>query len=409
MKIISVDDHVIEPPDLWVEAASAQDRDRVPRVVHTAAYTRFGANGNEYVEDADHPQARPADVWVYERYKSFVTRGVAAAGSGIERQDLDNQPVSYAEMRPGYYQREARLLDMDENDTEVSLCFPTVSRFAGQMFLNREDPELALRCIRVYNDWMIDHWCAGEARGRLVPVTIVPLWDAELAAEEIRRCAGKGSRAVAFTENPPNLGLPSLYSGFWDPFIAACDETDTVINMHIGSGSKVTRTAPDCPAMVQTTLLFEWGMHAAIDWLVSGVLARYPSVRIALSEAQVGWLPFVLERLDNVWERNVFERSSPGVDPSRLAPDPPSSYVRGRVFGCIYDDVQGLRNRDAVGMGQIMFETDYPHLDSTWAESSSVAERLIASARLSEFEGWQLLRGNAISCFKLDKQYGITR
>jgi predicted TIM-barrel fold metal-dependent hydrolase len=98
---------------------------------------------------------------------------------------------------------------MDANHVEASLCFPnTLPRLCGQTFAERADKELPLLCVRAYNDWMIDEWCSGEAYGRLIPVTIVPLWDAKLAGDEVRRCAERGSHANSFTENPYPLKPP---------------------------------------------------------------------------------------------------------------------------------------------------------------------------------------------------------
>ncbi len=400
--IISVDDHVIEPPDLWVERAPAKYRDVVPRVVRTLAYTKGWVVGDwEIVDDSDHPDAKWTDMWVYEDVKFFLPKGQVAAGYAYA--DRDGVPVNYDEdMRPGCWQQAARLEDMDANNTGASMCFPSVPRFCGQLFLNRSDRDVALESVRIYNDWMIDEWCGGAAKGRLIPLTLVPLWDVELAAAEVRRCAAKGSHAVAFTECPPNLNLPSLYSRYWDPFVRACEETDTVVNMHIGSSSKVARTAPDSPHLVSTTLFFEYAMHAVIDWIISGTLARFPSQRIALSEAQVGWLPFVLERMDKAWGRRE------PIDTIEDLTEPPSSYLPGRVFGCIFDDLHGLRSRDVIGMQHIMFETDYPHADSTWPNSAVVAEKLIDEAGLNDGEVSQLLRDNAIACYGLDRYFGIS-
>jgi predicted TIM-barrel fold metal-dependent hydrolase len=251
---------------------------------------------------------------------------------------------------------------------------------------------------------MIDEWCAGPGYRRLIPITLVPLWDAGMAGAEVRRCAEKGSHAVTFCENPPSLGLPSLYTRHWDPFIAACEETDTVINMHIGSSGRVPRTSPDSPHMATLTLFFEQGCHALIDWIFSGALARFPSQRIALSEAQLGWMPFVLERMDKTWERH---------DPIDHLPDliePPSSYARHRVFACVFDDLHGLASRESsIGSDQIMFEADYPHADSTWPHTADVAERLVREAGLSDLEIWKVVRGNAISCYHLDRYFDIER
>jgi predicted TIM-barrel fold metal-dependent hydrolase len=403
-RIVSVDDHVVEPPGLWVDQAPSGLVDRVPRVVRTKAYNAGWVEGDgwQVVEDASHPAATWADKWVYEDSEVFITKGFAAAGT--DHGDLDRVPLNYDEhMRPGCFDKDARLEDMDRNHTDVSLCFPTVPRFCGQFFLNRRDPSLAAECIRMYNDWTIDEWCAGSAAGRLVPVVIVPLWDVALATAEIRRCAAKGAHAVAFTESPTALGFPSLYTGHWDPFIAACAETDTVINMHIGSSSTVASTSPDAPPIATTTLLFQYGMYAVIDWLLSGVLARNPDVRIAMSEAQAGWLPYILDRLDKLWARGDVANDLAHLEV------PPSEYARRQIFSCLFDDLQALRNRDAIGMSQLMFETDYPHADSTWPGSADVARRLVDEVGLDEHDTWRLVRGNAIDCYRLDRYFSVPR
>jgi predicted TIM-barrel fold metal-dependent hydrolase len=268
--------------------------------------------------------------------------------------------------------------------------------------MERADKDLALLCVRAYNDWMVDEWCAGEGAGRLIPLTMVPLWDAELAAAEVRRCAAKGSHAVTFSENPHPLGLPSIHSGAWDPFFAACEETDTVVCLHIGSSSRMPFTSPDAPFIVSSVLTFSNAMGSMLDFIFSGTLARFPGLRLAYSEGQVGWMPYVMERADKLWH----ERSdnSFGTD----LPEPPTSYLRGRVFGCIFDDETGLANRDVVGMEHICFETDYPHADSTFPRSAEVASGICSKAGLSDTEIYQLLRGNAIKAFHLER-YGITK
>ena len=142
---------------------------------------------------------------------------------GFSREEQRNVAAIYEDFRPGTYDKKARLVDMDENHVEVAINYPnTFPRFAGQGFAERPDKDLALACIRIYNDWMIDEWCGGDAKGRLVPLTLVPLWDPVLAAAEVRRCAAKGSHAIAFSENPSKLGFASLYSGDWDPLWDAC-------------------------------------------------------------------------------------------------------------------------------------------------------------------------------------------
>jgi predicted TIM-barrel fold metal-dependent hydrolase len=312
--------------------------------------------------------------------------------------------VTYEDVLPGTYDPAARLSYMDANHTEVTLCFPTVPRFCGQTFLERDDKDLALLCVQAYNDWMIDEWCA-TAPSRLIPLTLVPLWDAELAAAEVRRCAGKGSHAIAFSECPPYLGLPSIYSGDWDRMFEACQETDTVINMHVGSSSKLVTTASDAPSDMTLCLTYVNAMLAFSDWLYSGVLQEYPGLKIALSESQVGWIPFAAQRVDNTWKKGNELFVTEG---QRRAKELPSSVIPGRVFGCVFDDVEGLRNRAAVGLGQILIETDFPHTDSTYPHSKKTITEMVSAAGLSEAEAAQVIRTNAIEAYGLDRYFGVT-
>jgi predicted TIM-barrel fold metal-dependent hydrolase len=324
----------------------------------------------------------------------------AVAGKRREEYGLD--PTSYDGMRPGCYTVADRIADMDVDGIHAQVCFPSFPGFAGSTFFRAPDKQLAEACVTAWNDWMIDEWCAGAGHGRLIPLTLIPLWDPALAAAEVRRCAAKGSFAVAFSENPVRLKLPSIFTDHWDPFFAACEESDTVVNLHIGSSSTFPMTSLDAPRAVSLALTYQGAAHALSDWLTSGVLDRFPRLKMALSEGQVGWIPFIVERLDSVWhERPVY-----GNLEDRLT-KPPSAYIPGRVYGCVFDDAIGLKIRDEIGIEQIMFETDYPHGDSTWPHSRAVAEKLAAAAGLDERETYLLTRGNAIECYGLHR-FGIT-
>jgi predicted TIM-barrel fold metal-dependent hydrolase len=401
-RLISPDDHVVEPRDLWVDRLPAKLRERGPHTVRKFCAVDFNAIGQITLdEDRDAPGARWCDVWLYD---DMVTPSIAGYSFvGALRKTTTLMPVTYDDMEPGCFSQAERLRDMDDNYTDVSMCFPTISRFCGQAFLERADKDLALECVRVYNDWMIDEWCGGAGHGRLIPLTIIPLWDVELAAAEVRRCAAKGSHSIAFSESPYALGLPSIHSGRWDPLMQACQDTDTVINMHVGSSSTLPATSPDAPTLVTVVMTHENSVHALVDWLLSGALARFPQLRISLSEGQAGWMPFMLERMDTTWERgNEYEA---GI--RDRVPAPPSSYVAGRVFATIFDDVHGLKNRDVIGLDQLMFEIDYPHADSTFPHSRQTAEKLVSRAGLDPTEAYKFIRGNAIKCYRLDR-YGVT-
>ena len=397
-RIISVDDHVIEPADLWSSRLPSRYQDRGPRIVRqrmSQDQATGGVSSWKLDDDGDW-----ADVWYYDDVVAPLTVNFAAVGFD----ELGFKVATYDQYQPGAWKQKERLEAMDANHVDAALCFPnTLPRFCGQTFSERKDKELALLCIRAYNDWMIDDWSAGAGRGRLLPLTIVPLWDADLAAAEVRRCAGKGSFAVAFAENPHPLGFPSFHDkdGFWNPFFQACQDTGTVICMHIGSSSKMPSTAPDAPFIISSTLTFQNAMGSVLDYIFSGTLARFPTLTIAYSEGQVGWMPYIFERADKLWE----ERSDNSF--GTWLPDPPSSYIPGRVYGCIFDDATGLANRDRIGMDQICFETDYPHADSTFPNSKEVLTAICAEAEMSDDEVYKLTRGNAIRAFGLER-FGLS-
>ena len=397
-RIISVDDHVVEPPDLWTSRLPSKYADRCPRVERDSAVFNF--EGGVFSYEKGVKNGSPCDWWLYDDLIYPFPKLSAAVGF----ENLDVEPVTFDEIRPGSWKQTDRLADMDANHVDVSICFPNVlPRFCGQTFLEREDKDLALLCVKAYNDWMIDEWCEGEGKGRLIPLTLIPLWDPVAAAEEVHRCANKGSFAVAFSENPYHLGLPSVHdeNNFWDPFFTACQETETVICMHIGSSSKMPSTSPDAPFSVSSTITFANAMGSMCDYILSGIFVRFPKLRIAYAEGQVGWMPYVVERMDKIWEERG--DASFGID----LPNPPSSYIPNHIWGCIFDDEVGLKNRDIIGMNQICFEVDFPHADTTFPNTLKVATKICEEAGLSEDEIYRLMRGNAIDCFGLER-FGIT-
>jgi predicted TIM-barrel fold metal-dependent hydrolase len=394
-RIISVDDHVLEPPDLWSVRLPKKFVKRGPRVERRRLTLAAGngAGGKGWIEADDAPWA---DVWLYDGLVSPVSMLSAAIGF----EELAFTLTTYDEVRPGCWKQTERLQDMDDNHVDAALCFPnTLPRFCGQTFTEGADRELGLACIQAYNDWVIDDWCGAAGRGRLIPVTILPLWDAEMAAAELRRCAAKGSFAVTFPENPYPLGLPSLNdpNHYWDPVFAACQETETTLCMHIGSSSKMPATSPDAPYIINSTLTFQNAMGSLCDFIFSGTLDRVPHLKIAYAEGQVGWMPYVLERADALWSER-----GPNSFGSML-PRRPSEYMAGRVYGCIFDDPVGLLNRDIIGMDQICFETDYPHADTTFPHTKQTLTDICTRAALNDEEIYKLARGNAIKAFGLQR------
>jgi predicted TIM-barrel fold metal-dependent hydrolase len=383
-KIVSVDDHVVEPPHLWETWLPERFVERGPHVERRGIGHMRHTGGGQYEQTFD-PEGPQADCWVYEDLVYINKRHVAAVG--FDRDDMTASPITYDEMRPGCYDPKARVEDMQMNHVEASLCFPSFPRFCGQTFTEAKDRELAEACVYAYNDWMVEEWC-GDSDGQLLPLPIIPLWDAELAAKEVVRNAARGARAVCFSEIPPHLGLPSIHSGEWDPFIAACQDTKTVICMHIGSSSRMPATSGDAPIAVAATLSFNNAMASMSDWLFSGKLVQFPELKLA-------WIPYILERADTVWE----EHRAWG-EVKDLVPEPPSTYYYRQMYGCFFRDQHGIDSLDKVGEDNITFETDYPHTDSTWPNTKEVATKLMEGVAPDVVE--KIMRGNARRMLGLD-------
>ncbi|MFC5752831.1 amidohydrolase family protein, partial [Actinomadura rugatobispora] len=272
--LISVDDHVLEPPNVWTDRVPAKDRDRAPHI-------GYDDNG--------------MDFWVYDG-KKYPSSGLSAV-VGKSKEEFSPEPLPYSEMAPGCYDPLARIKDMDRAGILASLCFPTVTRFCGQLFMEASDRDFGLVCLKAYNDWMIEEWC-GSAPGRYIPLILIPLWDPRLAVKEMERCANKGATTFAFSENPEPLGLPTIHDkdGYWEPVMAAANDLEMVVSMHVGSSSQLPQICKDAPFMANLT----WGATRTsgtmLSFLFSGLFQRYPNLKIALSEGEAGWIPYFLER-----------------------------------------------------------------------------------------------------------------
>jgi predicted TIM-barrel fold metal-dependent hydrolase len=393
-EIISVDDHVVEPAHLWERWLPAKYRDAGPHIERhrIGGLVYKGGLNYEYELDPDDGSGDLCDIWFYEGNMYPHKRHVAAVG--FDRDDMTLTPITYDEMRDGCYKPEARLADMDIDHVERSLVFPTFPRFCGQTFYEAKDHELGLECVYAYNNWMLEEWC-GDSGGRLIPMIIIPLWDVQLAAAEVRRNAARGNHAVCFSEIPTHLGLPSIHTGYWDPFFEACAETKTVVCMHIGSSSKMPAASPDAPAAVNAALSFNNSFASLTDFLFSGVFIRFPDLKVAYSEGQIGWIPYLLERVDDVWYQH---RAWGGV--KDLIPEPPSTYYYEHVFGCFFRDRHGLESLRIVGEDNITFETDYPHTDSSWPDTKAIAEKMFTG--LTPLQIHKVVRGNAARMLSID-------
>ncbi len=333
--LISVDDHLIEPPDLFAEHLPARFRDRAPRLVRND---------------------EGSDVWVFGQ----VTMETAAlnAVAGRPREEYGMEPQSLDEVRPGCYDVDERVKDMDAGGVLASMNFPSFPTFTARVFAS-DDPELSLALVQAYNDWHLDAWC-GAHPGRFIPMAVPVIWDPEATAAEVRRCAAKGCHSLSFTENPAALGYPSFHSDHWDPVWDACSDTGTVLSIHLGSSGRLSIPAVDSPPDVMITLQPMNIQSAAADLLWSSVFRRFPDLRAALSEGGTGWVPYFLDRVDRTYDMHHLWTQQDFGD--RL----PSDVFRQHFLTCFISDPVGVQLREQIGIDNIAWEADYPHSDSMW-------------------------------------------
>jgi predicted TIM-barrel fold metal-dependent hydrolase len=391
--IISVDDHLVEPPHLWASRLPAKYQNIGPRVKREKVKVlehNFTDTQSHHTQESD--DGIWVDTWYYEDLRE--PQGLISAAAGFEKRALENRPITFDQMRPGCFEPQARLSDMDIAGIEASLCFPNITpvRFCGQGFLEAKDKELAELCVHAYNDFMVDEWCAGS-NDRLIPCGIIPLWDVEKAAAEVRRNAVRGMHAVTFSEAPAQLGLPSMHTGYWDPFFAACAETSTRLMLHIGSSSKINMPSADAPFGVGNIMQTANAIGTVVDWLYSGIFVRFPELKIVLAECQIGWLPFFLQRIDEVWDQLGY------ADVRDRVPEPPTTYYRSNVYVTFFDDRFGLHQLDILGFDNVLAETDYPHADSTWPHSQKLMQE--QTAHLEPHVTTKIVRDNARKLFDL--------
>lgn len=376
-RIIDVDTHVTEAPDLWTSRVPAHMKDDVPRV------------------EVD---KRGRHMW-FVGDTAIAKLGLSAtAGVGSMRRP----PDSYDDMHPGAWNADARLAYMDEMGIWAMVMYPNVGGFGNQAFLRLGDPELMLTCVQVYNDWQTE-WAAADPR-RLLPITSLPFWDVAASVAEVRRCAAMGHRGILFTGEPHSFGQPVIGDPHWNPLWEVACELDLPISFHIGSGNMEGGLNRDKLKLYGRMATFaelsvEFFMKNGIqlcDLLMSGVPARYPDIRFVSVESGIGWIPFVLEALDYQFTGNEVQAERDDFD--RL----PSEYFRRNVYGCYwFEQVAPRRLIDKVGVDNILFETDFPHPTSLFGDE--VHERIANGlGDCDDATRHKILWGNAAALYKVE-------
>jgi len=369
--LVSVDDHVIEPPDMFEGRVPAKFANEAPRVVRK--------------EDG-------TDVWVYDG-RELPSVGLSAV-VGQPPEEYGLEPTSFDHMRRACYDVHERVKDMSANGVLAALCFPSFVRFTGFLFAENaaKHPEQALAMVRAYNDWHIDGWC-GEYPDRFIPLAITPIWDPQLMAEEVRRVASKGVHAVTFSANPHNLGLPSLFTDHWDPFWAACEECEIIVCVHLGTGG-ITPTSPETTMSAHLTGIQVSLFTAAADYVWSPIFRKFRNLKISLSEGGIGWVPYFLERADQVFTHHS-AWTGEHLD-GRL----PSEIFNEHVITCFIEDKFGVASLDHLNRELVTWECDYPHSDGTWPKSPELAAASLAPLGAADLAA--ITHGNAMRLLQFD-------
>lgn len=365
MVLVSVDDHVIEPANMYEGRMPAKFKDRAPRVVHTA---------------------KGRDIWTLDG-KPIPMIGMNAV-AGRRKHEYGMEAASFGEMRKAAWDADARIDDMNANGVLGALCFPSFPTFGGKMFYQMEDKELALACIQGYNDWHVDEWC-GAHPDRLIPLALLPLWDPELSAAEVRRVHAKGTNTVSIPDNPAQHGFPSIHCESWDPLWKAIADTDVMITAHMGTGNAAPHSSDKTPIDAWILSMPISIATAAADWIHMEIWQKYPNMRITLAEGGVGWIPYFIERADITHDRHHEWTNA------RFGGKLPSEVFKKHFVSCFIEEKFGVEILDHLNEDMVTWECDYPHADTTWPRSPEVlwdSVKDLAPARIDKITHLNAMR-----------------
>ena len=371
--IIDCDAHVNEPPDLWLERLPSKWKDRAPRC--------------ENVEGGQ--------MWIFDGGKQKWPVGLTAV-AGLSFFEYAPMGVTYDTMRPGSFDTQARLADMDADGIHTQVIYPSVTLKGAKVY--SKDRELQTACVRAYNEWLLD-FCKG-ANGRLVPLAIIPTSGLEDAIAEVEWGMKHGHRGIVISAFP-NGSLDPLPED--DPFWELCEREKIPISIHIGSflrGNVGPRRAAgwDSLAFVGMAALTKAGgqtLPAVCDLLFSGIYSRFPDIRIVLVESNIGWIPTLLEQADDMFMR--YRWYTGAVEQQKRFP---SEIFRRNFWASFMVDTVGMDLLHRMNVDHIMWSSDYPHSGSDWPHSRQTIERVFHGVDPAQVK--QMLHTNCKALYTLD-------
>jgi len=391
--LVSADDHIIEPPNLWTSRVASKYQGSCPQV-------REDDRGEAWWFDGKRVEVSGFVVW-----------------AGVPETEVDPRAVRYDEIPKATYDAKARLELMNDQGILASIPFPNMPRFCGQEFSECRDRDLGMACLQAYNDYMIDEWNA-TSPARMVANILIPFWDPKLAAAEIDRMAERGARTLCFSENFAQLGWPSVHRDYWDPVFDACEANDMPLSIHVGSSSKIPTTGPDAPLLLGSVTTSSMASMTFLDFALSQTFVKHPRLRVTLSEGGIGWVPYTLAQLDrNTHHYDYFNRfelkihDMTDVEIIKRAQDVKSwphgdmraldvykTFFRGCYIAASH--VLSRETIEALGTDCFIAEVDYPHLDSTYPNTMKQLDDLLEG--FPKEDQRRLRQQNGIEWYGLD-------
>jgi predicted TIM-barrel fold metal-dependent hydrolase len=384
--VIDVDTHVIEPADLWTSRVSTKWGDRVP-----------------HVRWSDKLQM---ELW----FSGDQALGPSASGAAAGwTEPPPKSPRRLADVSPELWRAADRAELMDRYGIHAAVLYPNVAGFGAGRFLETAngDDALARDLLAAYNDFLVDF--SGEAPGRFVPVMAVPFWDLDLAVAEMERSAANGHRGIIFSQSPEYFGQPVLSDPHWDRLWAAAQDLGLPVNFHIAGGdmSGVNLLHASCGPHTNYAsfpVTFFLGNARTIASLIGGgVCHRFPQLDFVSVESGVGWIPFVLQALDWMWQETHVTDEHPEYDLL------PSEYCRRQIYGCFWFESGPTLDAaiDYLGPDNVLYETDFPHPTSMSpgpVSTARVPKDFIESTmgHLPEPMARKILHDNAARLYHLD-------
>jgi predicted TIM-barrel fold metal-dependent hydrolase len=381
VKVIDADTHLTERHDLWTSRAPAGLRDRMPHVA----------------------QVDGQATWVVEG----EVLGRAGAGGVVDKQNEKGRSFEALyeweidRIHEAAYDPVARVELMNETGIHAQIIFPNVVGLGGQNIAEAvHDVPFRLRCLQIYNDANAE--MQANAKNRLLPMAILPAWDVDASVTEAQRAHGLGLRGVNITSDPQDQGGPDLANRAWDPLWEVCADLALPVHFHIGA-SLTTMTFfgnypwpshdDDTQLAIGGTLLFIGNGRVVVNVICSGMLERYPALKVVSVESGAGWVPFILEALDYEMAENAPRlRESLSLSPSE--------YFKRQIYATMWferTDLPALVH--AVGEDNIMFETDFPHPTCLYPDPLRSANDNMRD--LTETARNKILGGNAAALYHL--------